>query len=402
LSDLSEADDDNSRRIGPVLDAIADALGFTADQASELDAEKVEEALSEAMSSAPELTQRFLDRLKKKGGLNLETLASDESDQEDGSGRVQIGEDGTITVHRETVGPTPKVKSFMEAVLALVEERGEDRDVAWANLFWSFGSDSPDPWATFNAYVAALTDSEFDVAVREKADFVIAARVSPIAPWTYRGFKVMPVKGGDGRGRWTVRISDGPIHMNFTADCEVNMRRTLDQEIGSDGSDEDGDVNEDEHDADGDDTPSRPLLPFDAKKNSFLQASMCIYQAAAGDGLFNDEEIDGFIEANEELSRVYDLSDDADLIKTGVKAQKTVDAVYAKYSTIPLDEIHRNARKLATKIDDPFLQKVIVLLSIKAADADDDLNDYEMQVINIYLEKWNLSLDEVEEIDGEF
>ena len=160
---------------------------------------------------------------------------------------------------------------------------------------------------------------------------------------------------------------------------------------------------EDEDEDEGYDKPSpRTLLPFEAKKNSFMQASMCIYQAAAGDGLFNDEEIDGFIAANEDLSRVYDLPDDADLIKTGVKAQKTVDAVYAKYSTIPLDEIHRNARKLATKIDDPFLQKVIVLLSIKAADADDDLNDYEMQVINIYLEKWNLSLDEVEEIDGEF
>lgn len=388
LSDLSEADDDNRRRIGPVLDAIADALRFTADQTSELEAEKLEETLSEAMSSAPELTQRFLDRLEKKAGLNLEGLALADADSDDG--QILLA---SHAVHHETVGRTSKVEKFIAAVLDMVEARGEDRDVAEANLVWSFGPDRSERDAAFNSYVERLSGNDYESAVRDKTEYVIAARVRPIAPWMHRDFKVMPVKEGAGRGRWSVRVGN----IELGADCEERMRQMID-EFDDGSSDETDDLGDDDEI----DTPEKRLLPFDGKKNSFLQASMCIYQAAAGDGLFNDEEIDGFISANEELARVFDLPVGADLIKTGVKAQKTVDAVYAKYSTIPLDEIHRNARKLATKIDDPFLQKVIVLLSIKAADADDDLNDYEMQVINIYLEKWNLSLDEVEEIDGEF
>jgi hypothetical protein len=355
--------------------------------------EKIADAIAEAMSAAPKLTQRFLGSLKKKGGLDLESLAAEESDDSDS--RILVA---SHTVHHETVGRTQKVDKFIEAVLALVEERGEDREVAESNLIWSFGNDWSERDAAFNRYVEDLQGDAFAAAVREKTDEIIAKRVYPIAPWMYRGFKVMPVEGDGSRGRWSVRMGN----IGLSADCEERMRQMLDIELDS-GELEEGSagVDDDEDDNEGD-ISGRPLLPFEAKKNSFLQASMCIYQAAAGDGLFNDEEIDGFIAANEDLARVYDLPDNADLIKTGVKAQKTVDAVYAKYSTIPLDEIHRNARKLATKIDDPFLQKVIVLLSIRAADADDDLNDYEMQVINIYLEKWGLSMEEVEEVDGEF
>lgn len=389
LSSLSEADDDHSRRIGPVLDAVAGNLEFNQGLLNEVEPEKIGNAIAEAMSAAPKLTQRFLGSLKKKGGLDLESLAAEESDDSDS--RVLVA---SHAIHHETAGRTQKVDKFIEAVLALVAERGEDPGVAKGNLIWSFGNDWSERDAAFNRYVEALQGDAFAAAVRKKTDEVIAKRVYPIAPWMYRGFKVMPVEGDGSRGRWSVRMGN----IELSADCEERMRQMLDIELDA-GELEEGSAGVDDDEGD---ISSRPLLPFDGKKNSFLQASMCIYQAAAGDGLFNDEEIDGFISANEELARVYDLPDDADLIKTGVKAQKTVDAVYAKYSTIPLDEIHRNARKLATKIDDPFLQKVIVLLSIKAADADDDLNDYEMQVINIYLEKWNLSLDEVEEIDGEF
>ena len=140
----------------------------------------------------------------------------------------------------------------------------------------------------------------------------------------------------------------------------------------------------------------------EGKYNSFLQASICIYLAVAGDGYVNDEEIEGLISVTESLTNLYEFDDEQDPVSIAVEAQRIVDAEFEDYEPIPMELILRYARKVAKKITDEHLQKVVALLGLVAADADDDLDDNEISVLNTFIDEWDTSWDEVREIEGTF
>jgi Zn finger protein HypA/HybF involved in hydrogenase expression len=149
-------------------------------------------------------------------------------------------------------------------------------------------------------------------------------------------------------------------------------------------------------------SPTTRKLEVESKTNSFLQASVCIFLAAYGDGDLNQEEIDGLIQATNSLSRIFDFSDNQDPEDFIVEAQNIVVAEFEGYQVAPLNMVLRYARKVAKKITDPYLQKAVGLHALFAADADDELDEEERRIILVYLDEWGLESSDLNDVEADF
>jgi len=258
---------------------------------------------------------------------------------------LEISEQG----EDEDDGFSEQAGAFVDSVLDEIEERGGDRYNAMLNFLARFESDD-----AVEQLIAGKSEDEIRQLIEDMVESLVDSE-------------------------------ENEEEDEEDEDEDVLFSVTLDLE-----SEED------------DDQPIREPFPFNAKSNSFLQASICIYLATSGDGYVNDEEIDGLIFASDELARLFDVPDDVNPEDVGVEAQRIVDAEFEDYTPIPVNLIQSYARKVAKKIKDPYLQKVVALLSLVTADADDELEENEVSVLNIYLDEWDLSWDEVQEVEGTF
>ena len=89
----------------------------------------------------------------------------------------------------------------------------------------------------------------------------------------------------------------------------------------------------------------KDLFSVEGRSNSFLQASVCIYLAAAGDGYINDEEVDGLIAVTGSLAELYNFPDGLDPVDISIQSQKIVDGEFHEYEPIPMHLILNYAKK---------------------------------------------------------